>query len=95
MSLICAKKQSEDAVLEVDDLYSAKVQLYSLSTERIGVMKIKKGLYKAQPLEVGSILRLHSWERKPSYRYHNGRAIPDLANQELWATAYEKISCPV
>lgn len=89
------ENRSEYAVLEVDDRYSAKVRLYSLSTGRIGVMKIKKGLYKAQPLEVGSILRLHSWERKPSFRYQNGRAIPDLANQELWATAYEKISCPV
>lgn len=54
---VCHEKRSEYAVLEVDDRYSAKVRLYSLSTGRIGVMKIKKGLFKKQPLEVGSILK--------------------------------------
>lgn len=81
--------RSEYAVLEVDDRYSPKIRLYSIATGRTGVMKLKKAAFNAQPLESGSILRLLAWERKPSYRYVDGKAKPDREHMELWITRYE------
>lgn len=81
--------RSEYAVLEVDDRYSPKIRLYNIATGRTGVMKLKKAVFNAQPLESGSILRLLAWERKPSYRYVDGKAKPDREHMELWITRYE------
>lgn len=81
--------RSEYAVLEVDDRYSPKIRLYNIATGRTGVMKLKKAAFNAQPLEPGSILRLLAWERKPSYRYVDGKAKPDREHMELWTTHYE------
>ena len=53
------------------------------------MMKLKKAAFNAQPLESGSILRLLAWERKPSYRYVDGKAKPDREHMELWITRYE------
>ena len=81
--------RSEYAVLEVDNRYSPKTRLYNIATGRTGMMKLKKAAFSAQPLESGSILRLLAWERKPSYRYMNGKAKPDREHMELWITRYE------
>lgn len=81
--------RSEYAVLEVDDRYSPKIRLYNIATGRTGMMKLKKAAFNAQPLEPGSILRLLAWERKPSYRYVDGKAKPDREHMELWITRYE------
>ena len=81
--------RSEYAVLEVDDRYSPKIRLYNIATGRTGLMKLKKAAFNAQPLESGSILRLLAWERKPSYRYVDGKAKPDREHMELWITRYE------
>ena len=81
--------RSEYAVLEVDARYSPKIRLYNIATGRTGVMKLKKAVFNAQPLESGSILRLLAWERKPSYRYVDGKAKPDREHMELWITHYE------
>lgn len=81
--------KDEYAVLEVDDRYSPKVRLYNVASGRTGAMKLKKAAFKLQPLKVGSILRLLAWERKPSYRFVNGKAKPDHDRLELWITRYE------
>ena len=65
--------RDEYAVLEVDDRYSPKVKLCSLATGRTGVMKLKKALYRYQPLEPGEILKLLSWERRPAYHTWTAR----------------------
>ena len=67
--------RDEYAVLEVDDRYSPKVKLCSLATGRTGVMKLKKALYRYQPLEAGEILKLLSWERRPAYQYVDGQNV--------------------
>lgn len=73
----------------MDERYSPKVRLCSVATGRTGVMKIKKGLFKQQPLEPGSILKLIAWERRPSYHFVDGKARPNHDRTELWITAYE------
>ena len=84
--------RSEYAVLEVDDRYSPKIRLYNIATGRTGMMKLKKAAFNAQPLVSGSILRLLAWERKPSYRYVDGKAKPDCQHMELWITHYETLT---
>ena len=54
--------KNQYAVLDVDDRYSPKLRLYSLSTGRTGIMKVRKPLFQKQPLQIGSILFLNSWE---------------------------------
>lgn len=83
-----AELKGEYAVLEVDDRYSPKVRLCSAATGRTGVMKIKKALFRQQPLETGSIFKLIAWERRPSYRFVDGKARPDHDRTELWVTEY-------
>lgn len=84
-----AELRDEYAVLEVDDRYSPKVRLCSIAAGRTGVMKLKKALFKQQPLEPGSILKLLSWERRPSYRFVDGKAKPNRDVTELWITKYQ------
>ena len=83
--------RDEYAVLEVDDRYSPKVKLCSLATGRTGVMKLKKALYRYQPLEAGAILKLLSWERRPAYQYIEGKARVRHDTFDLWITDYELV----
>ena len=76
----------------MDEKYSPKIKLYNVSSGNTGVMKLKKALFKEQPLDVGDILRLLSWERKPSYRFIDGKAKANYDPMELWITKYEKYS---
>lgn len=89
---IFPQMKDEYAVLEVDDRYSPKVRLYNVATGRTGVMKLKKAAFKAQPLEIGSILKLLSWERKPSYKFVGGKAKPRSDTFDLWITQYRVLT---
>lgn len=85
-------RRNEYVVIEVDDRYSPKLRLFSISTGSTGIMKVKKGDFNKQPLEAGSSILLKAWERRPSYRYTDGKAKPDYEHPELWMLAYEIIS---
>lgn len=87
-----ADLRDEYAVLDVDERYSPKLRLCSVATGRTGMMKIKKALLKKQPLQTGSVLKLISWERKPSYRFVDGKAKPNRDAPELWITAYQVLA---
>lgn len=87
----CEGLRNEYAIWDVDDRYSPKVRLYNIASGRTGTMKLKKALFNAQPLETGSIIRMLSWERKPSYQFLDGKARPDYENLDLWITRYEKL----
>ena len=55
-----ADLKNEYAVLDIDNRFSPKVRLYSIATARIGMMKIRKELFKRLPLSTGSIIRPRS-----------------------------------
>ena len=86
---VCERERDLYAVLDVDERYSPKLRLYSVSTGRTGVMKVKKALFQKQPLKPGDTLKLISWERRPSYRFVDGKAKPDHGATELWIVRYE------
>lgn len=83
--------KNQYAVLDVDDHYSPKLRLYSITTGRTGIMKVKKALFRQQPLQVGSILLLNNWEQRPTYHYIGGKTKPDYEHKELWITDYRKL----
>ena len=43
---VCERERDLYAVLDVDERYSPKLRLYSVSTGRTGVMKVKKALFQ-------------------------------------------------
>lgn len=81
----------EYAVIDVDDRYSPKLKLCSLSTGHTGVMKLKKALFQQKPIEEGAILRLIAWNRKPAYQFLDGKAKLRSDMFDLWITDYELI----
>ena len=53
--------------------------------------KLKKALYRYQPLEAGEILKLLSWERRPAFQFVDGKARPRKDTCDLWITDYELV----
>lgn len=80
------------AVLEVDDKYSPKVKLYNVAKGTVGVMKMRKPLYQKKPVDVGSVIRLMEWQRKPAYQYANGERKVKPGVFDLWISDYEVLS---
>jgi len=71
------------AVLEVDTQYSPKVRLMSLKTGKVGMLKVLKKTYAANPLEAGNIIHLDQWHPKEAW----GK--PGV--MENWMEAYHNI----
>ena len=80
------------AILEVDDKYSPKVKMYNVAKGTVGVMKMRKSLYKLQPLAEGNVIRLIDWKRKPAYQYIDGKQTVKAGVYDLWIEDYEILS---
>ena len=55
------------AVLEVDEKYSPKIRMQSLTTGNVGMMKVLKKTFAANSLKAGNIIRLDRWQQKEAY----------------------------
>lgn len=80
------------AILEVDDKYSPKVKMYNIAKGTVGVMKMRKTLYKLHPVAEGNVIRLIGWKRKPAYQYIDGKQTVKEGVFDLWIQDYEIIS---
>ena len=79
------------AVLYVDAKYSPKVKLYNIARGTIGQMKVLKKTFEKDPLEVGSILNLTEWKKKPKMQY-DGKAVIRVPDKyDYWMERYVKI----
>lgn len=78
-------------VLDVDEKYSPKVNLYSISTGDSGVMKVLKKRYLAEPLKPGQVIKLNKWQKKPAYQYIGGKMERRGNETELWMDDYTVI----
>ena len=79
------------AVLDVDAKYSPKVKMYNVARGTIGKMKVIKKTFEQQPLEVGSILKLNEWKKKPKMQY-DGKAVIRVPDKyDYWMERYVKI----
>lgn len=88
------KERMTMAVLEVDDKYSPKLRLYNVAKGTVGQMKMKKNLFKKNPLKVGDIVLLKDYDESPVRKYSGGKSVIVPGMFDLWITDY-KILQPV
>ena len=55
------------AVLDVDTKYSPKIRLQSLTTGRVGMMKVLKKNFSSLPLKSGQLIHLDKWSQKEAW----------------------------
>lgn len=79
------------AILEVDDRYSPKVKMYNIAKGTVGIMKVRKPMYKLNPMAEGDVIRLIGWKRKPAYQYVDGKSTVKEGVYDLWIQDYEII----
>ncbi len=87
-----ADKAGYFAILEVDDKYSPKIKMYNVAKGTVGVMKVRKPLYKQHPMAEGDVIRLIGWKRKPAYQYVDGKQTVKEGVFDLWIQDYENVS---
>jgi DNA polymerase III alpha subunit len=80
------------AVLEVDARYSPKLRLVNLATGATGLMKVRKAEFNKDPVQAGDVITLNDWEKRPAYRFIDGKAIPMADTYELWILGYTRYS---
>lgn len=87
-----ADKKGYFAVIDVDTAYSPKIKLYNVARGTVGVMKVKKPLYTKRPLEIGDVIVLDDWKKKPAYQYVNGKQQIKVGVYDLWMTEYSVVN---
>lgn len=80
------------SVISVDDKYTVQIKLYSVSTGKTGMMRMKKTDYKRKPkLNTGDIIVLTDWAWRQAYQFVNGQSVPIKDKKEPWIKAYELV----
>ena len=77
------------AILEVDDKYSPKIKMYNVAKGTVGTMKVRKTMFKENPMREGDVIRLIGWKRKPAYQYIDGKQTVKDGVFDLWIQDYE------
>ena len=67
MTVLPAAYKGTYAVIDVDEKYSPKVRMQSLTTGNVGMMKVLKKTFAATPLKAGNLIRLDKWQQKSAY----------------------------
>ncbi len=75
-------------VVDIDTTYSPKIWLYNISKGTMGMMKVRKAKYQKSPIEVGDVIRLYDWDKRPAYQYSNGQRTVKIGVYELWMKEY-------
>ena len=75
-------------VMAVETKYSPKVSLYSAATGKSGTIKIKKDTFKSEPLDVGDVIIVGAYDKRPRYTYIDGKSVPIPGTKELWVQEY-------
>ena len=80
------------AILEVDDKYSPKIKMYNIARGTVGTMKMRKPLFKANPLAEGQVIDLKQWQRKPAYQYVDGKQTVKPGVYDFWIQDYSVLT---
>lgn len=67
MTILPPEYKGYYAVIEVDEKYSPKIRMQSLTTGNVGMMKVLKKTFAATPLKAGDLIRLGRWQPKSAY----------------------------
>lgn len=76
-------------VLDTNTSYSPKLKVYSLSTGKVGTVKVYKKDYTKTPVEKGDIITVVTHEKKPSYTFAGGEKKIRPGVQDIWLTKYK------
>lgn len=76
------------AVLGVNDSYTPRIKLYSISTGRLGIVKIRKNDYLRNPLKEGDIITVNAHKERPAYTYSNGERHLRQGVMDIWVQDY-------
>lgn len=86
--LTISPKDKLFVALEVDTSYTPKIKFYSVATGVTSIAKIKKDIYRREPIEVGNIIRVQQSQQRPAYMYVNGKAKAIEGRKEHWILSY-------
>lgn len=76
------------AVIDVDTKYSPKVKLYNIERGTTGVMKVLKPTFNRDPLSVGDIISIKSWQRKQAFAFSSGKPVAKHGEFDIWLDKY-------
>ena len=78
-------------VQEIEDQYGIKLKLYNLRRGKSGTAKVRKDLFRANPLTAGQIICLDKWKEQRRATFKDGQRI-ELDQSDIWATEYHTIN---
>lgn len=76
-------------VLELDKKYTPKVLLYNLNTGKIATVKVVQKLFNQNKFEVGDVLYITKFIKKPQVKYEDGQYIEIKGEFDWWIEKYE------
>ena len=85
-------KKGYFAVIDVDDKYSPKIKLYNVSKGTVGTMKVKKPIYKKDPMQTGNVIFMIDWQQKQAFSFKDGKPQPKPGVYDNWLTKYKIVS---
>lgn len=71
-------------VLEVNDKFAPRIQVYSIAKGTQSSLKIYKKMYSKVPFGVGDILYCQEFEKKPSVKFIDGEYVEDKDATPAW-----------
>lgn len=75
-------------VIQVNTAYSPKLRLYQIEDGKIGTVKIKKEIFKENPLEEGDIIMMEDFQKKIAYGFANGKPVKKPGVFDVWLYQY-------
>lgn len=85
---VCPEMRGLYAVLEVDEKYSPKIQMYNIASGTVGIMKVRKPTYNKQPLQPGDVIQMKDWVKKQKMQFSDGISKPVPGVYDLWMNSY-------
>lgn len=75
-------------VQEVDDTYSLRIKLYSLSRGTSGVIRMRKQNYERSKFKPQDILFIDAGRNRQKYSFKDGKRMPIAGEFEYWVESY-------
>lgn len=89
MSADSTERQNLYYVEDVDDMYSIKVLLYSVSRGTSGLLRVSKAVFENNKLQKGQCILLNKWVARPRCSFVDGKRIPIGGETDMWLQDYE------
>jgi DNA polymerase-3 subunit alpha len=75
-------------VQDVDSTYSIKIKLYSVKRGTVGVVRMRKNVFSANPVVPNQCIFIDHGRNEKRYSYKDGRRIPIEGEYDYWLDQY-------